>query len=198
MAASDKQTLVRRISGAPGSGVGANAGLGTSDILIPRVPDLPGNLSPDSIASFRNDMERWRQSLQAQLPIPQNTSSSASSADIAALNSRIDSLVAQMSAFMDAVNSRLNGVGSTSTSTSSQTNYVTSNDVKEIIKNARYKHTQGQAADIWYIPHNLGWKPSVTIVDISDNVIGADVEYINENVLTVKFSGTLSGYAYLN
>jgi hypothetical protein len=64
--------------------------------------------------------------------------------------------------------------------------------------NASYTHSQLVASDVWTINHNLNKKPSVTIVDDGENVVFADVKYINENSLTIIFTGATSGKAYLN
>jgi len=61
-----------------------------------------------------------------------------------------------------------------------------------------YTHTQITAATTWLVSHNLNKKPSVTVVDDGENVIIADVEYINENELTIHFTAPTSGKAYLN
>jgi hypothetical protein len=61
-----------------------------------------------------------------------------------------------------------------------------------------YTHSQGVASDTWIITHNLGCKPSVTIVDSGGNVQIGEVLYNNDNQVTVTFSASFSGYAYLN
>lgn len=50
----------------------------------------------------------------------------------------------------------------------------------------------------WTITHNLGKKPSVTVVDSAENWVIGDVVYINDNELVVSFSSAFSGRAYLN
>lgn len=57
---------------------------------------------------------------------------------------------------------------------------------------------QSAAASTWTITHNMGKKPSVTVVDSADNQVVGDVEYIDNNTLTVTFCGSFSGKAYLN
>lgn len=57
---------------------------------------------------------------------------------------------------------------------------------------------QGIASDVWEITHNLGKKPSVTVVDTADNVIYPAVQYINENQCVVTFNAGTKGKAYLN
>lgn len=57
---------------------------------------------------------------------------------------------------------------------------------------------QGIASDVWEIEHNLNKKPSVTIVDSADNIITAEVEYIDTNNIIVRMNGATTGKAYLN
>jgi len=61
-----------------------------------------------------------------------------------------------------------------------------------------YKHTQETAREVWTIEHNLGIRPSVTIVDSADRVVYGDVEYIDDNTIQVSFNGEFSGKAYLS
>ena len=50
----------------------------------------------------------------------------------------------------------------------------------------------------WNINHDLDKFPSVTIVDSANEVVIGEVQYIDENNLTIKFSGAFSGKAFLN
>ena len=61
----------------------------------------------------------------------------------------------------------------------------------------RYIHTQASANTTWAIVHDLGGKPSVTIVDTSDTHVVGDVTYNSETSITVSFTAAFSGYAYL-
>ena len=61
-----------------------------------------------------------------------------------------------------------------------------------------YTFTQVSASATWNITHNLKKKPSVSIVDSADNNVYGDIEYINENQLTITFNSAFSGKAYLN
>ena len=61
----------------------------------------------------------------------------------------------------------------------------------------RYTHTQASPATSWAIVHDLGGKPSVTIVDTSDTHVVGDVTYNSETSITVSFTAAFSGYAYL-
>ena len=61
-----------------------------------------------------------------------------------------------------------------------------------------YVHNQIASASTWTITHNLGYYPSVTVVDSSNNVVVGDVTYISDNVVTVSFNATFGGKAYLS
>lgn len=58
--------------------------------------------------------------------------------------------------------------------------------------------TQDTPANPWIIEHDLDKFPSVTMVLSTGQVGVADVTYIDENNLTITFSGDESGKAYLN
>lgn len=99
MASNEKRVLVNRLSGTAGRGTGANTGLGTADVIVPEFPKLPSRLTEDSARQFRQDIERWRASLQAQFPIPtpEAFDSSGLESDIASGADRIAALEAQLS-----------------------------------------------------------------------------------------------------
>ena len=61
-----------------------------------------------------------------------------------------------------------------------------------------YVHTQSVAAMVWTVSHNLGKKPSVTVVDSGENVVVGDVAYLDTNSLTVTFSVAFGGKAFCN
>ena len=56
---------------------------------------------------------------------------------------------------------------------------------------------QELASSIWTIPHNLNKKPSVTVYDNLNQVIYADVSYVDENTVRVVHGGPVVGSAYL-
>lgn len=62
-----------------------------------------------------------------------------------------------------------------------------------------YIHTQNVPANTWKVNHNLGKYPSVTVVDSAgSSIAGAKISYDNFNNLTLEFSASFSGKAYLN
>jgi len=54
------------------------------------------------------------------------------------------------------------------------------------------------AASTWVVEHNLGKKPSVTVVDDNDNVIMAEIVYDSDNQITINFNADTQGKVYLN
>jgi hypothetical protein len=64
--------------------------------------------------------------------------------------------------------------------------------------NVSYKFIQAVANTTWSITHNLGYMPSVTIIDSGGNEVEGHIIYNNENTLTLQFSVQCSGIAYLS
>ena len=66
--------------------------------------------------------------------------------------------------------------------------------------NQKISFTHGQTATsaTWTVDHNLGFNPNVTVKDNYGNVVEGYITYNNSNTLTIEFSTTLSGYAYLS
>lgn len=61
-----------------------------------------------------------------------------------------------------------------------------------------YTHNQMSSASTWNVNHNLGKKPSVTVVDTADSIFIGEVDYIDDNNLVLTFAFPFSGKAYLN
>lgn len=66
------------------------------------------------------------------------------------------------------------------------------------ISSSTYIHNQIEPSDTWTISHNLGKYPSVSVVDTSGTIVAGDVNYVDNNRLTISFIGAFSGKAYLN
>jgi len=61
-----------------------------------------------------------------------------------------------------------------------------------------FTYIQSTSAAVWTITHNLGKRPSISVVDSAGtNVIG-EVNHTNNNELTITFSAAFKGTAYLN
>lgn len=61
-----------------------------------------------------------------------------------------------------------------------------------------YEHVQSASSATWNVTHNLGKMPSVTVVDSAGTKVIGEVEYVDDNNVTLKFKATFSGKAYFN
>lgn len=61
-----------------------------------------------------------------------------------------------------------------------------------------YTHNQITSSTTWTINHNLGFFPAVSVVDSGGNYVIGDVTYVSQNVVTVSFSSSFGGKAYLS
>lgn len=61
-----------------------------------------------------------------------------------------------------------------------------------------YTHNQLVSSSTWTITHNMGFFPSVTVIDSGNNTVIGNVTYISENQLSVSFNATFGGKAYLS
>jgi hypothetical protein len=61
-----------------------------------------------------------------------------------------------------------------------------------------YVHSQNTPASFWDITHNLASYPSVSVIDSTGGLVVGDISYVSNNRLTITFSGSFSGQAYLN
>ena len=66
------------------------------------------------------------------------------------------------------------------------------------INTSTFIFTQAVAATVWNINHSLCKFPSVTVVDTGDTVVVGQVEYIDNENITITFNSAFSGKAYLN
>jgi hypothetical protein len=75
---------------------------------------------------------------------------------------------------------------------------TTSSNSTAIVGQTTYTHNQASPSSSWTITHNLGRRPSVTIVDSAGNVQIGEVLYSSDNQITVTFAAAFGGYAYLH
>jgi hypothetical protein len=67
------------------------------------------------------------------------------------------------------------------------------------LEDKNFVFVQGVPSAAWSITHNLGKFPSVSVVDSGDtSVLGGQVEYIDNNNLTITFIAAFAGKAFLN
>lgn len=79
------------------------------------------------------------------------------------------------------------------------TNVCTILDLADIIADSgTYTQCFEIATVKWTITHNLGKFPSVTVVDLDNNMVIGDVDYLSTNIIQITFSIPFSGCAFLN
>lgn len=61
-----------------------------------------------------------------------------------------------------------------------------------------FTFAQSTPASTWIIDHNLNKKPSVSVVDTGGNLCYGEVVHNSNNRLTVTFSASFAGEAYIN
>jgi len=61
-----------------------------------------------------------------------------------------------------------------------------------------FTYNQSVATELWIINHNMGKKPSVTVVDSANTYVVGEVTYLDNNSLTVGFKSAFKGKAHLN
>ena len=61
---------------------------------------------------------------------------------------------------------------------------------------ARYVHTQGTASALWTVPHNLGFRPIVTVFTTGgQEVLGGEILHLSLSTLTITFDAAFAGSA---
>lgn len=61
-----------------------------------------------------------------------------------------------------------------------------------------YRHVQAEASATWTINHNLGKRPTISIVDSAGTVVIGDVHYNSDAQCIASFSAPFAGEAYCN
>jgi hypothetical protein len=61
-----------------------------------------------------------------------------------------------------------------------------------------YRYIQSSNSSTWIVTHNLGFRPSVTVIDLDGDVVNGDITYDTANQLTLTFAQPIKGEAYLN
>ena len=70
--------------------------------------------------------------------------------------------------------------------------------IEELRTRSRFVHNQPSASQTWSITHNMKFFPNVSIVDTALSKVIGEVVYTSENALTVTFSQSFAGKAYLS
>lgn len=61
-----------------------------------------------------------------------------------------------------------------------------------------YVHDQIVPSAVWVINHNLNGFLNATVIDSAGDVVFGNVTYNDANTMTISFSGSFSGKAYLS
>lgn len=61
-----------------------------------------------------------------------------------------------------------------------------------------YHHTQNTPSNTWVINHNLNFFPNVTVADSAGSLCEGEITYTDNDSLTIHFSSSFSGNAYLS
>lgn len=121
-----------------------------------------------------------------------------------AIDNALDDIYSQLS------NASFHNATLTGTSTSetppredSSDRIATTGFVKDVLselsaEDKYFRHVQNTSSDLWTIVHNLNKRPSVTTVNSANVLVEGKVTYIDDNSLTVEFSYSFSGEAYLS
>lgn len=122
--------------------------------------------------------------------------------DLADLVPNIDPVVQINYATVEYVDDVVSGFNSADeigfTPTAEITSTTVQDAIEELRTRSRYVHNQPTAASTWNITHNMKFYPNVSIVDTANTKVIGEVEYLSENALTVTFSHSFAGKAYLS
>lgn len=61
-----------------------------------------------------------------------------------------------------------------------------------------YPHDQLLPATIWYVEHNLGRYPSVTVIDSAGDEVEGEIVHLSLNALEARFTAAFSGRLICN
>jgi len=61
-----------------------------------------------------------------------------------------------------------------------------------------YRHEQSIPSATWVIPHNLGFRPNVSVFDSAGRLVEGDVTHNSPNQVTVTFAAAFGGEASLS
>jgi hypothetical protein len=178
------------------------AGKDTADRPLQTLPDVPllSSLSPEDSGMLtewwmkvRDVLDREDEVLRALLAKVSPSSATASSAE--------NTTVIQSQPTIPASDSGGSGSdaggGVTREEVIQIVNESIGDSIEDAIANARYTHSQLTPSVEWIVIHDLGWKPSVTVMDSMNNHVWGDVTHDSSVQLRIFFSSAFSGNAYL-
>lgn len=183
-----------------------------SPTLITAVLDENGQISVDLYAT--NDStteplgvtyevtERIRGAAVNKYFIEVDEGSPLGTLDLADISQVLAPVVQENYATIEYVNDAFSDTGSANTIIFAPTTEILSTNVQNAIEElrsiSRYVHDQPTASTTWSITHNMRFYPNVSIVDTALSKVIGEVTYVSENALTVTFSHSFAGKAYLS
>ena len=61
-----------------------------------------------------------------------------------------------------------------------------------------YTFIQVVSTNIWNINHNLGYFPSISVIDSVGNFVTGEITYVDSDNISITFKSSFKGKAYLN
>lgn len=117
------------------------------------------------------------------------------------LQSQLNSFVLRVAEKFDGLDERSGSLDRLSTAAKTNLvaaiNEIAARDTGGSSTGVAYTHAQWVAEAMWTINHNLGLRPSVTILDSGGAEVEADVTHINANQLVIRFAIPVAGVARL-
>lgn len=158
----------------------------TADRQLLMLPDMPvlDGLSKTGQAAFTDWWSRVREALKREDDILRSL-----------IGDVRDSIPDQTSDSADTTIVQIGGSGGGVSR--EEVEQIVSESVTNAVASARYTHSQGVPSTEWIIVHNLGWKPSATVIDSIGNEVCGDVLHDSITQLRISFTNAFSGNAYL-
>lgn len=117
------------------------------------------------------------------------------------LQSQLNSFVTRVAEMFQQVESRTGPLHQLNTSAKSDLvtaiNELAAREIGNGGSGIAFTHSQVSAATLWTINHNLGFRPTVAILDSGGNEIEADVVHTGPNQLVIHFAIPVAGVARL-
>lgn len=90
------------------------------------------------------------------------------------------------------------GTNAVVTNSGTSTNAVLDFTIPRGDNGGAYTHVQNAVSNTWVVNHNLGYYPQVTVVESGGSLVEGVIAYNSNNQLTITFSVSISGYAYIS
>jgi hypothetical protein len=68
----------------------------------------------------------------------------------------------------------------------------------KVVEDKNYVYEQLNPTNSWTINHGLNKRPSVNITDLDNNIVYGDIQYVNDNQVTITFNKPFTGKVIFN